>query len=95
MACPSHHCSVCQGEVRMANTPTHRVTVVVTSVNGEPEVHMEVQWEPLLSDDEIKDLGYIPAAYQFVDAALMTAAWMAVGKAEIEEEDLSNDRVIN
>lgn len=77
------------------NAHSHKVTVVVQSYMDGPDVQMEVRWEPTLSDADIAGLGYVPAAYRFVDTALVTAAWMAQGAAEIEQEDISHDRVIN
>ena len=79
----------------MTEAATHKVTVVVTSNADDPDVHMDVQWEPLLSAEQVAEMGYIPAAYQFIETVLTTAVWMAQGQAEIETEDLSDERVIN
>lgn len=75
--------------------PTHRVVLTATSYKDEPNIHVETKWEPLVGDEEIAELGYVPASYQFVDAALEAASMMAQGDIEMEVDDLGHDRVLN
>lgn len=77
------------------NPISHRVTVVVDSYMDSPEVSVEIKWEPELTDAEIAEMGYLPAAYRFVEATLISAVFMSQGDTEIEQEDIPRDRVIN
>lgn len=65
-------------------SPTHEVTVTVQSRLDEPAVAVEVKWRPLLSDEEIQEMGYIPASYQFVQYLLEAAEFASRGEAECE-----------
>lgn len=75
--------------------PTHRATITVTSQEDDPEVRLEVKWEPTIDGEDIEDQGYIPAAYHFVESVLIAAEISSDGLMDIEEEDLSEDRTIN
>lgn len=75
--------------------PTHQVTVVVTSHEDSPEVHMEVKWEPAIGGQEIEDQGYIPAAYLFVQNCLLAAEMATEGLMDVEQEDLDPARTLN
>lgn len=74
----------------MLESPTHEVTVVVQSSLDDPHVSMEVQWRPLLSSEEIQEMGYVPAAYQFVQQLLEVAELASTGDAECELVDSSD-----
>lgn len=71
-------------------SPTHEVTVTVQSRLDEPGVALEVKWRPLLSDEEIQEMGYVPAAYQFVQYLLEAAEFTSRGDIECELLDLSD-----
>lgn len=73
----------------------YKVTVTAESTDDNPEVSLEVVWEPTLSDVDLESLGYIPAAYNFINTTLVTAASMAVGGGSLQEEDLADDRTLN
>lgn len=75
--------------------PTHRVVVEVTSFEDNPEVHMEVKWEPTIDGKDIEDQGYIPAAYLFVQQCLLAAEAASEGLMDVEQEDLDPDRTLN
>ena len=77
--------------------PTHKVVITLSSQENSPEVNVKVEWQPLLGDDEIEALGYIPAAYSFAEGIIMsmeTAMDMAK-LLEVEEGDLDGNRTIN
>lgn len=74
---------------------TYKVVITAESTDDNPEVSLEVKWEPKLSDSDLQGLGYIPAAYNFVDTTLITAAMMATNGDQYIEEDLADDRTIN
>lgn len=81
----------------MVNKPTHQVTITLVSSEDDPNITMKVQWSPLLGDDEIERLGYVPAAYQIADR-FIDAAQMMIDTAqllELEPGDMDASRSIN
>jgi hypothetical protein len=67
----------------MSKEPTHKVVVTVTSHLDDPMVHMEVSYGPLV---EVPDQdAYMPAAYAFVERALLAASAQAEGEIEFEQ----------
>ena len=78
----------------MIENPTHQVEILVQSQLDNPEIHMEVKWQPLMSDEEIEEVGYVPAAYQFIQSLLEMSELLSKGDGECELNDLS-DRTIN
>ena len=78
----------------MIENPTHQVTVLVQSQLESPEVHMEIKWQPLISDEEIEEMGYVPAAYKFIQSLLEMSELLSRGDVECELSDLS-DRTLN
>lgn len=73
---------------------THKVVVEVSSVGDSPEVHMEVRWNPA-DDGGVEEMGYVPAAFMFVQQCLLAAELASVDGVEIEEGDLDDTRTIN
>lgn len=79
----------------MENKPTHRAIIEVTSYKDDPEVKLEVKWEPAIDDEDIEDQGYVPAAYHFVEQVLIATEIASTGLIEFEEEDLDENRTLN
>lgn len=81
----------------MVSKPTHQVTITLVSREDDTDVTMQIKWNPLLGDDEIEQLGYIPAAYQLADR-FIDAAQLMIDTAqllELDEGDLDAERSIN
>ena len=79
------------------NNPTHKVVITLVSSGEEPYVNMQVQWDPLMSDEEVTDLGFEPPAYVMAQNLLFAVEGM-MDKArllEVEEDDLDSERTIN
>mgnify|MGYP003479808055 CR=1 FL=1 len=81
----------------MITHPTHKVVITIVSREGDPDVNMKVEWEPLMGDDEIQALGYIPACYKLAENFLFaTEAMIDTSQLlEIKEGDLSATRSLN
>ena len=81
----------------MINKPTHQVVITISSHEGEPEVNLQVNWNPMLDDSEIAAQGYTPAAYTVAEHLLFATETMidASQLFEIEEGDLDASRSIN
>lgn len=77
----------------MSKEPTHKVVITVTSYRDEPDVHMEVSYGPLSED--LGEGDYQPAAYEFVQRALISAVEEAEGEVSYEASDLDENRSIN
>ena len=81
----------------MINKPTHQVVITISSHEGDPEVNLQVNWNPLLDDSEILEQGFTPASY-LVAQHLLFATEAMIDTAqllEIEEGDMSAGRSIN
>lgn len=52
---------------------THKATITLYSNGPADMVSIKVQWEPDIQGVDIKELGYLPAAYQFVEAYMLPA----------------------
>ena len=81
----------------MIANPTHKVVITIVSDENKPDVNLQVNWDPLLSDDELKEIGYIPAAYTLAENVLFsleTAMQMAT-LLELDEGDLGDSRTLN
>lgn len=81
----------------MVTNPTHKVVITLTSSDDEPYVTMQVQWDPLLSDEQLLESGYEPAAYKMAQNILFGVEGMVdmASLLEVEEGDVSPDRTIN
>lgn len=81
----------------MIVNPTHKVTITIVSSEDNADVNMKVEWSPLLGDDELQKMGYVPAAYKLAENFLFaTEAMVDMAQLlEIEEGDLGDERVIN
>lgn len=81
----------------MVNNPTHKVVITLTSKDDEPYVTMQVNWDPLMSDDEVMAEGFEPAAYKMAQNILFGVEGMVdmANLLEVEEGDISPDRTIN
>lgn len=77
----------------MNKAATHKVVITVTSYRDEPDVHMEISYGPL--SDDLGDEEYQPAAYEFVQRALIRAVEEAEGEVEYSASDLDENRSIN
>ena len=71
----------------MIKEPTHQVLIKVTSYLNEPDVHMEVSYGPI--GDIPKGDEYMPAAYMFVERALISAVEQAEGPVEFQEGSIN------
>ena len=81
----------------MSKPITHQVTITIASSDNDPNVQMEVKWDPLLGDDEIYEQGYTPAAYKVAERLLFATEDMIdmAQLFEIDEGDLDAGRSIN
>lgn len=81
----------------MVNNPTHKVIITLTSSEDEPFVTMQVNWDPLMSDEEVAASGYEPACYMMAQNILFGVEGMVdmASLLEVEEGDVSPDRTIN
>lgn len=81
----------------MVTNPTHKVVITLTSSDDEPYVTMQVQWDPLLSDEQLLESGYEPASYKMAQNILFGVEGMVdmATLLAVEEEDVSPDRTIN
>jgi hypothetical protein len=77
----------------MSKEATHKVVITVTSHLKEPDVHMEVSYGPIGDVPEEED--YMPAAYEFVERALVNAIEQAQGPIEFQEGIVSRPRSLN
>lgn len=76
---------------------THQVVITISSNKEDPNVSMEVKWNPLLGDDEIQEQGYVPASYKLAEHFLFATEAMinSAQLFEIDEGDLDASRSIN
>lgn len=81
----------------MVTNPTHKVVITLTSSEDEAYVTMQVEWDPLLSDQALEEIGYEPASYKMAQNILFGIEGMVdmASLLEIEEGDVSPDRTIN
>lgn len=77
----------------MSKEATHKVVITVTSHLKEPDVHMEVSFGPIGDVPEEED--YMPAAYEFVERALINAVEQAKGPIEFQEGTAPGTRSLN
>lgn len=77
----------------MNKEPTHKVVITITSYRDDPDVHMEVSYGPLTED--LGDEDYTPAAYEFVQRALISAVEEAEGEVGFSSADLETNRSLN
>lgn len=69
---------------------THRATITLSSNEENPDVAVEVNWFPDIEGKTIKDIGYLPAAYQFVQQYILPAledAYMLNEHEELMDSD--------
>lgn len=52
---------------------THKAIITIISNEDTPEVRVKVSWEPDLDGKSITEIGYIPAAYDFVQEYMLPA----------------------
>lgn len=67
------------------STPTHVVTVTLSSINDGSNVRVEVKWDPDLEGADIEELGYLPASYQFVQEFILPCLEEAYLRSEFKE----------
>lgn len=81
----------------MVNNPTHKVVITLTSSEDDPYVTMQVEWDPLISDEKLQEGGYEPASYKMAQNILFGIEGMVdmATLLAVEEEDVSPDRTIN
>ena len=81
----------------MINKPTHQVIITISSHENDPDVNLQVKFNPLLDDDEITAMGYTPAAYKLAEYYLCATENMVDMEQllEIEEGDLGPSRSLN
>jgi hypothetical protein len=81
----------------MVSNPSHKVTITLTSKDDEPYVTMQVNWDPLLTDDEVVAEGFEPAAYKMAQNLIFAVeGMMDMAKLlEVEEGDLDSNRSLN
>lgn len=63
---------------------THKVTMSVYSNGNVKEVRIKVKWDPDLEGKDIKELGYLPAAFEFIQEHILPAIEEARIKWEFE-----------
>ena len=76
---------------------THQVVITISSKDDKPEVNMQVNWDPLLDNEEVESLGYTPAAFLLAENFLMSMENLIAAETllEIENSDMSDDRVVH
>lgn len=81
----------------MAKSPTHTVTIKVSSFENSPDVTMTVEWEPTLTEDTIEEQGYVPAAYKVAENFLFSLDTIVDPDStlEYEEGDPGLNRTLN
>lgn len=79
------------------NNPTHQVVITISSKDDKQEVNMQVNWDPLLDNAEVESLGFTPAAYLLAENFLMSMENLIAVETllEIEDSDMSDDRVVH
>lgn len=45
---------------------THQATLTIFSNEDQPDVWIQIDWEPKLTGGEMRELGYFPASYRFI-----------------------------
>lgn len=77
--------------------PTHKVIITVSSEGDEPGINMSVQWDPLLTDEQVEELGFVPTAYRVAERMVLAVEPMIDPDSvqEFEEEDLGFNRTLN
>jgi hypothetical protein len=50
---------------------THKATITISSEGPSPSVHVELDWSPELDKFDPRELGYTPAAFQFLEAHIL------------------------
>lgn len=81
----------------MVNNPTHKLVITVVSSKDDPNVTLTMEFDPLLSDEEVQDLGYVPAAYKLAENFLFSIENIIDTESlmEYSEEDLGLNRTLN
>lgn len=76
---------------------THQVVITISSKDDKPEVNMQVNWDPLLDNEEVESLGYTPAAFLLAENFLMSMENLIAVETllELEESDLDDSRVVH
>ena len=76
---------------------THQVVITISSKDDKPEVNMQVNWDPLLDNEEVESLGYTPAAFLLAENFLMSMESLIAVETllELEESDLDDSRVVH
>ena len=64
-------------------TFTHKATLTVTSNEDNGEVHVKVTWTPDIDGAAIEALGYMPAAYNFIQTYVVPMLDEAYGRIGI------------
>lgn len=73
----------------------HTTTIVITSEGDNPEVSVELIWDPALDEFDPRKLGYTPACFKFVEKRILPVlerAYMEGTNPEIFEDSPSNKR---
>lgn len=68
--------------MRETNEFTHKVTMTICSNGPADEVAVSIEFEPDIEGKHISELGYLPAAYQFLEAYIKPALEEAYLQAE-------------
>lgn len=59
---------------------THKATMTVFSNGPTKEISLRIKWDPDIEGVDIKELGYLPSSYQFIEEYILPAieeAYMA------------------
>lgn len=52
---------------------THKAVLTLTSVGRSDDVEVSIQWEPVMNREDLQKLGYLPAAFQFIQTYILPA----------------------
>lgn len=74
---------------------THRATMTISSNEAGEDVHVKVVWAPDIDGAAIEALGYMPAAYRFVQQYLVPALEEAYNSSGYPEWDITPPESIN
>lgn len=74
--------------------PEYKVVLTAVSYGDSEEIHVDLEWLPTLTADEIVEQGYIPASYIFSQDLVALVAESAAGDS-LEVEEADPDRVVH
>lgn len=67
---------------------TYTATIIISSTGKNNDVSLSIEWSPELNKQEIDNIGFLPASFQFVEEFIVPAleeAYQASYDFEVED----------